>query len=122
NRSKMNQDQSKVFDSIVEAIEKNIYKVFFIDGPGGTGKTFVYNSLLAYVRSKGNIALAVASSGIAALLLDGGRTAHSRFKIPLVINANSNCNISVQSDLAELIRICKLIVWDEAPMCHKHIF
>ena len=37
---------------------------FFIDGPGGTGKTFLYDTLLAYVRGHGGIALAVASSGI----------------------------------------------------------
>src|SRR5256885_9466971 len=92
NRAKKNSGQKNVFDTIVESIEKSVGKVFFIDGPGGTGKTFVYNSLLAYVRSKGDIALAVASSGIAALLLDGGRTAHSRFKIPLVINSGSTCN------------------------------
>ena len=54
--------------------------MFFIDGPGGTGKTFVYNTLLSYVRSKGDITFAVASSRIAALLLNGGRTAHSRLK------------------------------------------
>jgi hypothetical protein len=42
----------------------------------------LYNLLLAKVRREGDIALAVASSGIAALLLEGGRTAHSRFMIP----------------------------------------
>jgi hypothetical protein len=64
---------------------------FFIDGPGGTGKTFLYNNLLAAVRKEGDIALAVASSGIAALLLPGGRTAHSRLKIPFKLE--STCNI-----------------------------
>ena len=47
-------------------------KMFFVDGPGGTGKTFPYNTLLARVRSQSQIALALASSGIAALLLLGG--------------------------------------------------
>ena len=28
-------------------------KVFFLDAPAGTGKTFVLNQLLAYVRSRG---------------------------------------------------------------------
>ena len=37
---------------------------FFLDAPGGTGKTFVTNLLLAEVRQKKGIALAVASSGI----------------------------------------------------------
>jgi type II secretory ATPase GspE/PulE/Tfp pilus assembly ATPase PilB-like protein len=50
---------------------------FFVNGPGGTGKTFLYNTLLSTVRSSGDIAVAVASSGIAALLMKGGRTAHS---------------------------------------------
>jgi ATP-dependent DNA helicase PIF1 len=75
--------------------------LFFIDGPGGTGKTFVENLLLAYVRSKRQIALAVASSGIASLLLDGGRTAHSRFKIPIELHSHSQCSISAQSHLAQ---------------------
>lgn len=66
-------------------------KAFFIDGPGGTGKTFVYSTLLADVRSDGGIALAVASSGIAALLMEGGRTAHSRFKIPINLTEHSTC-------------------------------
>ncbi|OAD65337.1 hypothetical protein PHYBLDRAFT_176249 [Phycomyces blakesleeanus NRRL 1555(-)] len=39
------------------------------NGPGGTGKTFVFNALLCHVCHQGKIALAVATSGIAALLL-----------------------------------------------------
>ena len=46
-------------------------------------KPFLTNLLLAKMRLKGQIALAVASSGIAATLLTGGRTAHSAFKLPL---------------------------------------
>ena len=64
----------------------------------------------------------MASSGIAAELLDGGRTAHSRFKIPIPILDTSTCNIPIQSSLAELIRIASIIIWDEAPMMHKYVF
>ena len=67
------------------------HKLFFIDGPGGTGKTFLYELLLAQVRSQGEVALAVASSGLAALLLPGGRTAHSRFRIPIPIEGATHC-------------------------------
>ena len=56
-------------------------RVFFIDGPAGTGKSFLYNLLLAYVRAEEGMALASASCGLATLILKGGRTAHSRFKI-----------------------------------------
>jgi len=65
----------------------------------------------------------LASSGIAALLLPGGRTAHSRFKIPVEgLNQDSVCFISRQSPEAALVRAADLIVWDEAPMMHKHVF
>ena len=52
-------------------------RLFFINAPGGYGKTFLIEALLSTVQSMGKIALAVASSGIAAELLKGGRTTHS---------------------------------------------
>ncbi|KAF0311358.1 hypothetical protein FJT64_017812 [Amphibalanus amphitrite] len=58
--------------------------------PGGCGKTFLENVLLAKVRSQEEVAVAVATSGIAACLLDGGTTAHYRFKIPLRLHADDN--------------------------------
>src|SRR3954469_22330698 len=110
-----------IYDAVMQAIaDEN--GCFFIDGPGGTGKTFLYNTLLATIRSSGEIAVAVASSGIAALLITGGRTAHSRFKIPLKLNESSMCNIPRNSKEACLINLSKLIIWDEAPMIHKFAF
>ncbi|CAJ2677886.1 unnamed protein product [Trifolium pratense] len=35
---------------------------------------------------------------------------------------NSSCKIPHDSDLAELLRQTKLIIWDEAPMAHKYCF
>ncbi|CAF2330553.1 unnamed protein product [Brassica napus] len=64
----------------------------------------------------------VASSGIAALLLPGGRTAHSRFNIPIDLKATSTCHITPGTMLAELIEKAALIIWDEAPMTHRHAF
>ena len=66
--------------------------------------------------------MAVASSGIASLLLPGGRTPHSRFKIPLEISQNSMCSIKKDTHLTELIQNTSLIVWDEAPVNHKYCF
>ena len=74
------------------------------------------------MRSKDEIVLTVASSGIASLLLPKGRTAHSRFGISLNANEDSTCNIRQGSPLAELIAKTKLIIWDEAPMIHKYCF
>jgi len=66
--------------------------------------------------------LCVASSGIVAQLPPGGRTAHSRFKIPLSNDVNGVCNITPNSNLGELIRKTSLIIWDEVPMQHKACF
>ena len=65
---------------------QNDNKILFIDAPGGTGKTFLLNFLLARYRARGSIILAVASSGIAAQLLSNGETAQSTFKILLDLN------------------------------------
>lgn len=66
--------------------------------------------------------MTVASSGIASLLLPGGRTAHSKFKIPIPTLESSTCGIDKGSDRAELLKLTKLIIWDEAPMAHKFCF
>ncbi|XP_074362379.1 uncharacterized protein LOC141702628 [Apium graveolens] len=68
------------------------------------------------------VVLPVASSGIAATLMPGGRTAHSRFKIPIVLDECSTCNIAHDSDVAQLIKQTQLIIWDEAPMQHRYAF
>lgn len=70
-------------------------------------------------RSESKVVLNVASSGIASLLLPGGRTAHSQFEIPLVLNESSCCNIKQGSMKAELLQRTSLIIWDEAPMINK---
>lgn len=67
----------------MHAVQNEAGGLYFLDAPGGTGKTFVISLILANIRAQGKIALALSSSGIAATLLDGGRTAHSALKLPL---------------------------------------
>ena len=119
----LTESQRIPFDEVMSAVRNGNAGAFFIDAPGGTGKSYVLNSILAAVRlmSEDSIALAVAASGIAATLLLLGRTFHSRFKAPLDLDETSSLNIPLQSDLAELIRRAKLIVWDEAPMNHRFL-
>ena len=118
----LNNGQCAAFDAIVTAVEIRSGKPFFLYGPGGTGKTYVYNTLCYFLRGQGKIILCVASSGIASLLLIGGCTSHSSFKIPLDVHESSVCAIARNSELAELIRITDLVIWDEAPMLHRHIY
>ncbi|XP_053595510.1 uncharacterized protein LOC128667831 [Microplitis demolitor] len=118
----LNKEQKEAYESILNSVVSDSGRLFFLDAPGGTGKTFLINLLLAKIRSEKSIAIAVASSGIAATLIDGGKTAHSTFKLPLEMNHSDNilCNISKQSYMAHVIREAKLIVWDECTMAHKN--
>ncbi|GJV74686.1 ATP-dependent DNA helicase PIF1-like protein [Tanacetum coccineum] len=108
-----------VYDTIMRHVDADSPDIFFIDGLGGTGKTFLYKALLAIVCFRGHIALATASSGAAANDMTGGRTAHSRFKIPINLTMNSICNIKKQIGLAKLLCQAKLIIWDEASMAKR---
>ncbi len=85
-------------------------------------RPYIENLILNAVRSHGDIALAVASSSITALLLSGRQTAHSYLKILIALDCTSFCYIRKQNDLAVLIRQTKLILWDEVPMTNKLAF
>ncbi len=120
----LNEEQQETFDAIVANLESpggsNCENVFYVDGPAGAGKTYLYTKLLRYVRGHGGIALAVAMSGIAALLLEGGRTAHSRFRLPVPLPLEgATCGVRPRSALAQLLTDCNLIIWDEAPTAPK---
>jgi len=82
----------------------------------------MWRTLASALSSKHEIVLTVATSGIASLLLPGGRTAHSKFRMPVPTLDNSTCKIDHDSDMAHLLRQTKLIIWDEAPMTHKYTF
>ncbi|KAL1930789.1 hypothetical protein VTP01DRAFT_10951 [Rhizomucor pusillus] len=92
----LNGDQRAVFDAVITAIYNSNEgdqesRLFFVDGPGGTGKSFLYNVLLTW------------------------QDAHSRFKIPVEgLNSTSRCRMPIQSYEALLLQAAKLITWDEA--------
>ncbi|CAN1777183.1 hypothetical protein LINPERHAP1_LOCUS13946 [Linum perenne] len=94
---KLNTKQKAAYDQIMESVETNGHQLFFIDGYGGTGKTFLWQVISMKLR----------------------RTAHSRFHIPIDVHSTSTCHIDQESELAELLRHTSLIIWYEAPMSHK---
>lgn len=68
---KLIRDQTTAYRRILAKVDDTNGAIVFLDAPGGTGKTFLSNLLLAKIRQQRNIAIAVASSGIAATLLVG---------------------------------------------------
>ncbi|XP_074297899.1 uncharacterized protein LOC141628690 [Silene latifolia] len=107
----MTDEQRAVYDEIMDAVKAQRGGVFFVYGHGGTGKTFIWKTLCATVRREGEIVLPVASSGIGAILLPNGSTAHSRFGIPINAFEHSTCpRIKPGTDLTELLIRTKLII------------
>jgi hypothetical protein len=117
-----NHQQREVFETINSAVNvtsKNA-KCFFLDGPGGSGKTYLYRAFLSYFRGEYMVALPVASTGIAANLLKGGRTYFSQYKLPVPLLENSTSGMRMSSMDAELIRKASILIWDEATMAPSH--
>nr|GEY26191.1 ATP-dependent DNA helicase PIF1-like [Tanacetum cinerariifolium] len=99
--------QKGIYSTVMDAVDNNKGGMFFVYGYGGTGKTYLYKTMLAVLHSKGDIVLNVASSGIAALLLEGGRTSHSRFAIPINDEApmiNMHCYEAFDRILRDICR------------------
>ena len=120
----LNNEQADLCEAVHQAVlsvpGQKMQKLFILNSPGGYGKTFTFKLITAKVRSEGGIVLCVATTGLAAQNLEGGRTAHSRFKIPIPVLEDSTCSIPVQSALAKLIQKADLIIWDEIFSSDRH--
>ena len=117
-----NAAQQQIYLSVMDAVRKNESLQLFISARGGCGKTYLLNGILDAVRSfeqGGCIALAMATTGIAAQLLHLGRTYHSRMKAPLHPTEESTLNITNQSQLAQLVCHAHLLLIDEVTMLHQ---
>ena len=105
--ARANEDQRAIIDNIMELVLQNDTSrpnAYFIDGPEGTGKTFVYRCLTSLCALHNFEVIAAAWTGIAAMLLPKGRTVHSRFKIPLNLHEHSISSLKVNSQEANNIK------------------
>jgi hypothetical protein len=126
NLALLNPQQHALVDAVFTAVtevqlhQPSKCRAFFLDGPGGSGKTMVYNTLISALRIRGLQVSAAAWTGIAATLLRGGRTVHSLFKLPVPILDTSTCNVTPTSVHAAMLRSVTLFIVDEASMvpCH----
>ena len=117
----LNADQRLIFDAVCIAVTQRNASPIFIGASPGTGKSFLLNTILSHFRSQNMICLACASTSSASLLLSGGKTLHSQFKIPLNIHEDSMCNVKRGSRLAELISSASLIIIDEVTMLSRYV-
>jgi DNA replication protein DnaC len=118
----LNEAQLSAFIRVKVAVE-NVHadcKLFYLDGPGGSGKTFLYKTLMAYFRGKRQVVLPFATTGIAATLLKEGRTVHSGFKLPVPLLDTSVSSMRLNSAEDNELRKADLIVIDEITMLPKN--
>jgi tRNA(Met) C34 N-acetyltransferase TmcA len=94
---KLTPEQKGNYEQIMQNVNNGVEEIVFVDAPRGTGKTFLLKLIQAAIRSHNDIAVALASSGIAATLLTGGRTALSALKVSLNMQCTETptCNISM---------------------------
>ena len=118
----LNNEQRVFVNAIIDSVEERKGLLAFLQAVGGTGKTHVLKTLLAHLRSRGFIVIAMATTGIGATLLDGGGTIHTKTRAPIDLHEKSMCNYSDQSGIAELIKRADLIVIDEATIGDRYLY
>jgi hypothetical protein len=68
----LNIEKMATYKTIMSTVDSPNGGVFFIDGPGGTEKTFLYRALLRTVRSQDKIAVTTATSDVVASIMPSG--------------------------------------------------
>ncbi|VDK46793.1 unnamed protein product [Cylicostephanus goldi] len=116
----LNEKQRRIVTDVMNVAKTrktNGNRLFFVYGKAGCGKTFTFNTLIRSLRNDGLSVIAVASTGIAATLLEDGRTAHSTFSLPLKgLRGDSVAGVDASSDKGKMLREVDVIVWDEISM------
>ena len=125
--SELNSEQSKLFTVILQSVASALNgdppqaRCFYIDAPGGSGKTYLFNKLAVQLRSSGHKVACAAWTGIAQTLLPEGRTVHTLFKLPVPVLDTSSCRVPPTSKQAQLLRNCVAFIIDEASMIPTHV-
>jgi len=94
--------------------------MFFVDGPGGTGKTYLFNTIARKAELLGFNSVMTAYTGIAASLLVKAKPCHKTFGLPTTpLDEASSSTLSLQSAAAEVLRQANLIIIDEVSMLSR---
>ena len=119
--SKANEDQKYITDTVLAAVKNECQnKCVYIDGPGGSGKTFIYKILYHKLKSENFNVLTTSFTGIAATLWPEGKTLHKIFGLPVPLFSDSTSNIMARSKEGQNLKNADINIWDEAPMAPRY--
>ena len=79
----------------------------------------MFSAIQDFLRARHKTVIAVATSAVAAVLLEGGSTARSVFNIPILVSSESTCNFSTNLDTGRTLQQIDIIIWDDIVMCHR---
>ena len=89
----LNHEQKGIVDMILRlsnVIEYNNSSYFYIDGPGGPRKTFIYTTLDNFLKSQNKNVCCMAFTGIAAILLPKRMPVHKVLGLPVPLLSDSS--------------------------------
>ena len=121
----LNAEQRECSNEILSSIENHDPShpnMFFIDGPAGSGKSYLYNFLIHKLRSLFKDVSASALTGLVSTLLVDGMTTHSTFKVPVPCYENSACALSSTDPYADFLRSVSCFIIDEVSTMEIEVF
>ena len=105
--SRMNVTQKQLTDVILAALgdinDKN-GKCFFIDVPGGSGKTYMYDTLYYLVKGRNKEVSTIVLTRIAATLLPEEKTVHKTLRLPVPLFSDSSSSIKSQTEAGQKLK------------------
>ena len=99
----------------------NREQLFYINSKAGTGKTYLYNYIISVLRQENYNVCTSVCTGIAAVLLHGGKKIHSTFKVPVSKDDNLRCIVNNESEYVDYVRSIDVFILNEASMISKPV-
>jgi len=121
NLPRLNPAQQAAYQAITDTLASGRPGTFFIDGPGGSGKSFLYSTLISYAIINNFKPLVMATTGIAASQI-GGITIHRAFSVPIPCTEESVSYLRTQSVEAQKLKNNHIFFIDEITQCPKQVF
>jgi len=121
--NEMKEESKVVVNAILKACKsvKKSAKCFYLDGPGGTGKTYAYTTLYHLLSAEKIRVQCMASTGIAAILCPKGKTVHSRFGLIPKVGPDTVSPINFGTKASDILVETEVFIWDEATMSSKYV-
>ena len=88
-------------------------KFVFVNAPAGYGKTHLARAIASCLRGHGHSICCTATTALASVLHEGGRTAHSAYGIPVSDDSHLECDDTASKFWGSKHGHAHL--WDEAP-------